>query len=211
MDDVFRILSLHLDERCCVIADVGDAMFGAVEFAAARQAQFIAPAYYMSMGFAVPASIGVAHGCQNTAALCLGGRRRVPNDRRRNLHDRSARPQADQSSFSTTMATARCERFAREFNVITQWNYTKVCELVRGGKSTTASTKGEFDSALRRAQKSDDVCVIELKIPRHETSRQLARVASEVRKMRGSKNSRADSRATPGKGLKSDSQVRLAS
>ena len=60
MVDVFRILSLHLDERCCVIADVGDAMFGAVGIRSARQAQFIAPAYYMSMGFAVPASIGVA-------------------------------------------------------------------------------------------------------------------------------------------------------
>ena len=79
---------------------------------------------------------------------------------------------------------------AGRFNVITQWDYTGVCELVRGGESTTASTKGEFDTALRGAQKSDDVCVIELKIPRSETSRQLARVASEVRKMRGSKNSR---------------------
>ena len=60
--DVFRILSLHLDERCCVVADIGDAIFGAVGIRSARQAQFIAPAYYMSMGFAVPASIGVAHG-----------------------------------------------------------------------------------------------------------------------------------------------------
>ncbi len=29
MRDVFRIVSLHLDERCCVVADVGDALFGA--------------------------------------------------------------------------------------------------------------------------------------------------------------------------------------
>src|SRR5512132_1944285 len=27
VDDIFGILSLHLDERCCVVADVGDAMF----------------------------------------------------------------------------------------------------------------------------------------------------------------------------------------
>lgn len=59
MVDFFRILSLHLDERCCVVADVGDAIFGAVGIRSARQAQFIAPAYYMSMGFAVPGSIGV--------------------------------------------------------------------------------------------------------------------------------------------------------
>ena len=60
MVDVFRILSLHLDEHCCVVADIGDAIFGAVGIRSERQADFIAPAYYMSMGFAVPASIGLA-------------------------------------------------------------------------------------------------------------------------------------------------------
>ena len=81
MVDVFRILSLHLDERCCVIADMGDAIFGAVGIRSARQAQFIAPAYYMSMGFAVPASIGVAMASDQFAALCSRRRRRVPDDR----------------------------------------------------------------------------------------------------------------------------------
>ena len=55
--------------------------------------------------------------------------------------------------------------------------------------STIASTIGEFDAALSRAQKSDRVHVIELKIPRDDVSQQLARIAAEVRKMRGSKNS----------------------
>ena len=70
MVDVFRILSLHLDERCCVIADIGDAIFGAVGIRSARQAQFIAPAYYMSMGFAVPASIGVAMAAKACGPTC---------------------------------------------------------------------------------------------------------------------------------------------
>jgi glycosyltransferase involved in cell wall biosynthesis len=74
------------------------------------------------------------------------------------------------------------------FNVITQWNYGKICELVGGGESATATTKGEFDTALRRAQKSDRAFLIELKIPPNEVSRQLAQIANEVRKMRGSKN-----------------------
>ena len=90
MADVFRILSLHLDERCCVVADVGDAIFGAVGIRSSRQAQFIAPAYYMSMGFAVPASIGVALAAKRSAAVCPGRRWRVPNDRHRNFHRRPA-------------------------------------------------------------------------------------------------------------------------
>jgi indolepyruvate decarboxylase len=30
------------------------------------------------------------------------------------------------------------------FNVITQWNYHKICELVGGGQASTASTKAEL-------------------------------------------------------------------
>jgi indolepyruvate decarboxylase len=74
------------------------------------------------------------------------------------------------------------------FNTITCWNYARICDLVGGGKSVTASTNGEFDSALARAQKSDSVFVIELKIPRDECSYQLAQIAREVRKVRGLSN-----------------------
>ena len=73
------------------------------------------------------------------------------------------------------------------FNVITQWSYSRICELVGGGEGITASTNGEFDNALARAQKSDRVHVIEVRISRDDASHQLATIANEVRKMRGSK------------------------
>ena len=189
MVDVFRILSLHLNERCCVIADIGDAIFGAVGIRSARQAQFIAPAYYMSMGFAVPASIGVAMAVKRLRPYVLVG-------------DGAFQMTGVEISTAVRLGlnpiiivlnndgygTMRKIREGR-FNVITQWNYSKICELVGGGDSTIASTIGEFDAALSRAQKSDRVHVIELKIPRDDVSQQLARIAAEVRKMRGSKNS----------------------
>jgi TPP-dependent 2-oxoacid decarboxylase len=189
MVDVFRILSLHLDERCCVIADIGDAIFGAVGVRSARQAQFIAPAYYMSMGFAVPASIGVAMAAKRLRPYVLVG---------------DGAFQMTGVEISTIVrlglnpiiivlnndgyGTMRAIREGR-FNVISQWNYSKICELVGGGDSTIASRKGQFDDALMRAKKSDRVQVIELKIARNDVSQQLARIAAEVRKMRGSKKS----------------------
>jgi len=188
MSSVFRILSLHLDERCCVIADIGDAIFGAVGIRSAKQAQFIAPAYYMSMGFAVPASIGVAMAAKKLRPYVLVG---------------DGAFQMTGAEISTAVRLGLnpiiivlnndgygTMRKIREgcFNVITQWNYSKICELVGGGESITASTKGDFDAALSRAQKSNRVYVIELKIPRSDVSDQLARIAAEVRKMRGSKN-----------------------
>ena len=185
MVDVFRILSLHLDERCCVIADIGDAIFGAVGIRSARQAQFIAPAYYMSMGFAVPASIGVALAAKKLRPYVLVG---------------DGAFQMTGAEISTAVrlglnpiiivlnndgyGTMRKIR-AGCFNVITQWNYSKICELVGGGESIVASTKGAFDAALSKAQKAKGVSVIELKIPRDDTSPQLARIGLEVARVRG--------------------------
>src|SRR5688572_135295 len=73
MAQVIRIVGLHLDENCCVISDVGDAIFGAVGIRTARRAEFIAPAYYLSMGFAVPASIGVAAANAHLRPIVLVG------------------------------------------------------------------------------------------------------------------------------------------
>jgi TPP-dependent 2-oxoacid decarboxylase len=187
MVNVFRILSLHLDEHCCVIADIGDAIFGAVGIRSARQAQFIAPAYYMSMGFAVPASIGVAMATPSLRPYVLVG-------------DGAFQMTGAEVSTAVRLGLSPIiivlnnngygtMRKIREgcFNVITQWNYSRICELVGGGEGITASTNGEFDDALARAQKSDRVQVIELRISPDDASQQLARIANEVRKMRGSK------------------------
>jgi len=74
------------------------------------------------------------------------------------------------------------------FNVITQWNYSKICDVVRGGIGLTATTNGELDDALSRAKNSDRLHVIEVAVPRGDASHQLARIAAEVRKMRGTKS-----------------------
>jgi indolepyruvate decarboxylase len=176
---------LHLDERCCVIADIGDAIFGAVGIRSDRQAQFIAPAYYMSMGFAVPASVGVSMAAKKLRPYVLVG---------------DGAFQMTGAEISTIVrlglnpviiilnndgyGTMRRIRDG-SFNVITQWDYSQVCKLMGGGKSVVVSTKGEFDDALCQAQSSDDVFVIELKLPPNSASLQLTRIADEVRKVRG--------------------------
>src|SRR5581483_5644491 len=151
MPDVFRILSLNLDERSCVIADIGDAIFGAVCIRSARQPQFIAPAYYMSMGFAVPASIGVALAAKTLRPYVLvgDGAFQMTGVEISTIVRLGLNPiiiVLNNDGYGTM-------RQIREgcFNVITQWNYNKICEVVRGGQGVIASTKGEFDAALSRA------------------------------------------------------------
>jgi indolepyruvate decarboxylase len=185
MVDVFRIVSLHLDERCCVVADVGDAIFGAVGIRSARQAQFIAPAYYMSMGFAVPASIGVAMAAKKLRPYVLvgDGAFQMTGTEISTIVRLGLNPiiiVLNNDGYGTMRKISDgC------FNVITRWNYGKICELVGGGKTATASTKGELDDALSRARNEREVHVIEIKIPRNDVSVQLARISREVAKLRG--------------------------
>ncbi len=55
---LFQRLNEFLTPDMVVIADIGDSLFGAADLTIHRRTEFISPAYYTSMGFAVPASLG---------------------------------------------------------------------------------------------------------------------------------------------------------
>jgi indolepyruvate decarboxylase len=187
MAEVIRIVGLHLDENCCMVSDVGDAIFGAVGIRTARRAEFIAPAYYLSMGFAVPASIGVAAANEKLRPIVLVG-------------DGAFQMTGTELSTATRLGmkpivlilnnegygTMRKIRDG-SFNVISQWNYGKICELVGGGEATVAATKGELDGAIRSAMGSNAVRVIDVRLPRDDMSPQLANMSAELSRLRAAK------------------------
>lgn len=188
MAQVMRILALHLNEDCCVVSDVGDAIFGAVGIRTARRAEFIAPAYYLSMGFAVPASIGVETANPKLRPFVLVG-------------DGAFQMTGAELSTSVRLGlkpivfvlnnegygTMRKIRDGA-FNVISQWDYGKICDLIGGGEAVRASTRGELDGAIRSAMGSRAVRVIDVQLPRDTMSPQLANMTTEMAKMRGAKN-----------------------
>ena len=55
---LFERLNFSVTDNTIVIADVGDSLFGALDLTIHGQTDFLSPAYYCSMGFAVPAAIG---------------------------------------------------------------------------------------------------------------------------------------------------------
>src|SRR5919202_302201 len=55
---LFERLNFSITDNVIVIADVGDSLFGALDLTIHGQTDFLSPAYYASMGFAVPAAIG---------------------------------------------------------------------------------------------------------------------------------------------------------
>ena len=187
MTELLRIVAMHLNEHCCVVSDVGDAIFRAVGIRTARRAEFIAPAYYLSMGFAVPASIGVSMAAPNLRPVVLVG-------------DGAFQMTGTELSTAVRLklkpviivlnnggyGTMRKIRDGA-FNVISRWNYGKICELVGGGQSTVAQTLGQFDGALRAGMGSETVTVIDARIPRDDMSPQLKNMTQEMARLRGAK------------------------
>ncbi len=187
MDEVIRILSLHLDENSAVVSDVGDAVFGAMGIRTSKQAEFIAPAYYLSMGFAVPAGIGVAVANPDIRPFVLVG-------------DGAFQMTGTEISTAVRLGikpivlilnnegygTMRKIRDGK-FNVISQWNYGKITELVNGGDYAVAATKGELDGAIRSALGSTETRVIDVRIPRDDASPQLKSLGDELARLRNPK------------------------
>jgi indolepyruvate decarboxylase len=54
----FARMNEVLDENKVVICDIGDSLFGAAGLTIHARTEFLSPAYYTSMGFAVPAALG---------------------------------------------------------------------------------------------------------------------------------------------------------
>ena len=66
-------LDEQLDDETVVIADVGDALFASTELTTRGRTEFLSPAYYTSMGFAVPAALGVQMGKPGSRAVAIVG------------------------------------------------------------------------------------------------------------------------------------------
>ncbi|HZN35355.1 MAG TPA: thiamine pyrophosphate-binding protein, partial [Pirellulaceae bacterium] len=70
---VIARLDEQIDNGTIVIADIGDALFSASELTIHQRTEFISPAYYTSMGFAVPAAVGALTARPQARVLAIVG------------------------------------------------------------------------------------------------------------------------------------------
>ena len=183
-DDVFRIVGLHLDEKSVVVCDTGDALLGAIGLRTAKRQEFIADAYYLSMGFAVPASIGVmaADPKKRVFTIVGDGAFQMTGMELSTVVREGMSPIViilNNDGYGT-------QRFILDgkFNEIQGWDYTKVCEVIRGGQATVVETKGQLDGALTQALSSDELSLIEVRLPRDSCSPALRALGEELSRRR---------------------------
>jgi indolepyruvate decarboxylase len=148
---LFARVNEMLDETMAVVADVGDCLFGAAELSIHRHTEFLSPAFYTSMGFAIPASVGAQFGRPGIRPIVLVG---------------DGAFQMTCLELSTSLRQGfnpivvvlnnkgyTTERFIHEgpFNDIPNWSYHRMPDLLGGGWGFEVHTERDLDKALNAA------------------------------------------------------------
>lgn len=148
---LFAHLNSRLDEKTLVIADVGEALFAAADLRVHHRFEFISPAFYASMGFAVPAAVGVGFAEPSVRPIVLvgDGAFQMTGTELATCVRHNLSPIVvilNNRGYSTER-----EIMEGPFNDILDWRYEKVCDLLGAGVGVRIKTHGEFVLALDRA------------------------------------------------------------
>ena len=146
-------LNQTLDESMVVSADIGDALFASSDLVIHRQTEYLAPAYYASMGFAVPAALGVMVARPELRPIVLvgDGAFQMTGMELSSVVRYGFHPIVivlDNGGYGTER---RLHAGEHAFNDVQPWHYYRLPELLGGGAGYEVRSEGDFDRSLRQA------------------------------------------------------------
>jgi indolepyruvate decarboxylase len=180
---LFAILNEFIADDMMVIADIGDSLFGAIDLKIHQRTDFLSPAYYTSMGFAVPASIGAQLGRPDQRALVIVG-------------DGAFQMTGLELSTSVRLGLNPIvivlnnqgygtERQLQEgkFNDIGEWYYSQLPAVLGAGRGFVVRTEGELDTALKQAlANGESFTILDVQLGKSDLSPALKRLAERLSK-----------------------------
>jgi TPP-dependent 2-oxoacid decarboxylase len=180
---VFQRLNAFLSRETIVVVDVGDSLFGAADLFIHQHTEFLGPAYYASMGFAVPAAIGAQLANPELRPLVIVGDgafqmtgMEIATAIRANLNPIIV--VLNNAGYGT-------ERHIHDgpYNDILPWEYSRIPEVLGAGRGFVATSEAELDEALRAAKvDTTRLCLIDVRLDRLDRSPALERLAERLSK-----------------------------
>jgi len=184
----FERLNRFLEDGDTVVADIGDSLFGAADLVIRQRTDFLSPAYYTSMGFAVPAGLGVQLHDRNSRAVIIVGDGAFQMTGQE--LSTAARLGLDPIVFVLNNQGYTTERFIHEgpYNDIHDWAYHRMPLLLRSGWGCQVSTEAELETALETARgKRGEFSIINLHLDKLDRSPALERLATRLAERVGAK------------------------
>lgn len=191
-DRLYKRLNHLLTKDTVIIADIGDALFGAVDLVVRERTEFISPAYYTSMGFAVPAALGaqVARPDLRPVVIVGDGAFQMTGMELSTIAARKLNPiiiVLNNKGYGTERVI-----WDGPFNDINSWQYHRIIDVLGAGQGFEVSTEGQLEQALNTALKNTEqfsLLNVHLALDDHSPAlnRLSKRLASQVRPGRPSK------------------------
>ena len=178
----FEKVNSILTKDMAIITDVGDCLFGSVDLLVHEKNQFIAPAFYTSMGPAIPGALGVQLSKPHLRPIVLvgDGAFQMSCLELSTILDRGLNPIVcviNNQGYLT-------ERLILDgkFNDLRNWNYEQIIQLIGGGVGYRAETEEELDLAMNDAIDSKKLTIINVVVDKYSTSDALKRITTGLAK-----------------------------
>jgi len=180
---LFQCVDSFLKENMIVLADVGDAMFGSTDLVIRNRTEFLSSAYYASMGFAVPASIGAQFANPKLRPLVIVG------DGAFQMTGMEIST-AFRFNLNPIVLVLNNQGYGTErsildgpFNDIPIWEYSNIPKLIGAGKGYLIETEEQFERALFHAESNvESLSILDIHLDRNDKSSALQRLTDGLRK-----------------------------
>lgn len=178
---VMSRVNAYITDDTIVVAETGDSLFAAADLVMHHDVGFIGQAFYLSIGYALPAVLGASIAAPNRRVLALIGDgalqmtvQELSSLCRRNIP--AVLLIMNNDGYTT-------ERVIHEgpYNDIQRWDYHKLPDVFGGGWGCRVETEEELDTALSQAKSSNDgPAVIEIMLDKLDMSDALKRLGAEL-------------------------------
>jgi TPP-dependent 2-oxoacid decarboxylase len=178
---VMKRINGFIGNDTTVIAETGDSIVAAADLVMHHDVGFIGQAFYLSIGYALPATLGasLADPARRPLALIGDGAFQMSAQELSSLCRRESNVillLMNNDGYTT-------ERVIHEgsYNDIQPWDYHRLPEIFGGGWGERVTTEDELDAALERARASNrGPALIEIMLDRLDTSEALKRLGAEL-------------------------------
>jgi len=174
---LFRQINAFLQDDMVVIADPGDALFGAEDLYIHDGAHFIGPAYYCSLGFAVPAALGVHMAAPKLRPLVLVGDGAFQMSGMELASIARYRQNPIVILFDNDGYGTERPMLDGKFNDVHRWDYAKIPAVLGAGLGIKVTTEIEMEAALAAAlANTGSFTIIQVMLERGDHSPALQRL-----------------------------------
>ncbi|HJU95761.1 MAG TPA: thiamine pyrophosphate-binding protein [Nitrososphaera sp.] len=180
---VFEYLNSCLTDDMIVLADVGDALFAGADLIIHGNTKFLSPAYYASLGFAVPASIGAQLADRTLRPLVIVG----DGAFQMTGMELSTAIRYDLNPIVVVLNNSiyLTEQLMLEgdFNNLQPWQYSSIPQVIGGGRGFHIETEDQFDNAISQALNfRNTFSILDVHLERNDKSPALDRLTKNIAK-----------------------------